>query len=93
MYEKMATFVLFSFFFFFFHVENWKGIDRFTPICICYLIERKYSLKIITPTTSKTGRVNFTINIVPYCYVKFDNLIAKRRYSEYFYLTKKHRLQ
>lgn len=48
MYEKMATFVLFSFFFFF-HVENWKGIDRFTPICICYLIERKYSLKIIIP--------------------------------------------
>lgn len=29
MYEKMATFVLFSFFFFF-HIENWKGIDRFT---------------------------------------------------------------
>lgn len=48
MHEKMATFVLFSFFFFF-HVENWKGIDRFTPICICYLIERKYSLKIIIP--------------------------------------------
>lgn len=46
MHEKMATFVLFSFFFFF-HVENWKGIDRFT--CICYLIERKYSLKIIIP--------------------------------------------
>lgn len=49
MYEKMATFVLFFFFFFFFHVENWKGIDRFTPICIYYLIERKYSLKIIIP--------------------------------------------
>lgn len=62
-------------------------------ICTCiYYIERRNSLKII-PTTSKTGRVNFTINIAPYCYVKFDNLIAKRRYSEYFYLTKKHRLQ
>lgn len=91
MYEKMATFVLFSFFFFLPRRKLERNRSIYT--CICYLIERKYSLKIIIPTTSKTGRVNFTINIAPYCYVKFDNLIAKRRYSEYFYLTKKHRLQ
>lgn len=45
MYEKMATFVLFSFFFFLPRRKLERNRSIYT--CICYLIERKYSLKII----------------------------------------------